>query len=171
MLHEGVRREEEVLLDLLGGANEFGRCDEVAEAPPRHRVRLGEAVEDERTVGVGQDRAVGTAEIETVVDLIAGDVDAGLVGDPCELAQIVVGHDGPRGITRRIDHDRLGSRTDGGADFVEPVAKSVGRTRRHERGGATEERDVVGVRRVARVGHDDFVARIEKGAEEQQHRR
>ena len=171
LLHEGVCGEEEVLLDLLGGAHELRGRDQVAQAPAGHRVRLREAVEHEGAPGELQDREIRAAEVEAVVDLVARDVDTGVLGDLGQRAQVCLAENRAGRVAGRVDHDRLGPRPDGSANLVGAVSEAVLGTHGNQLGDAAEEGDVVGIRRIAGVGHDDLVARVEQRAKEQEHGR
>ncbi len=170
-LYEVVGAQEEVLLDLLARANELLRRDEVAETPTRHRVGLREPVQHERPVGVLEDAVGALHEVQTVVDLVAHDPDTCLLGDGRELAEVLLAEHRAHRIRRRVDDDAARARRDGGPHLVRPETERVLGTHRHRHGHSAEECDVVGIRRIAGVRDDDLVARIEQGAEEQQHRR
>ncbi len=106
-----------------------------------------------------------------MVDLVTGDVDPGLIGDVRERTKVLVPENRTGRIARGVDHDRLGTRADCRSDFFGAVAEAVLGTNGNELGNPAEEAHVVGIRRIARVGHDDLVTRIKQRAEQQKHRR
>ena len=73
-LGDGAGTDEEVLLNLLDGADERLGRDQVAEPEAGHGIHLGEAVQDKGVVGVLQNGVFLALVDEAMVDFVRDDV-------------------------------------------------------------------------------------------------
>src|SRR5439155_290898 len=69
-LDEFVRRDEEVAVERLERGHPVARRDHPAEPVTGHRIRLGEAVQDERAVRELEDRPVPPLVARAVIDRV-----------------------------------------------------------------------------------------------------
>jgi hypothetical protein len=110
------------------------------------------------------------AVVQAMVDLVAHHPQAVLLGEPGHRAQILLAEDGSGGVGRRIHHDRPRPRPHRPSELVDPEPEALLGTHpdRHRR--PAEERGVVAVGRVARIGDDHLVTGVEQRPEGEQHR-
>ena len=157
-------------LQVGGARDDVGRPDEPPDPPAGHRVRLGDAVDDDARVGQlrDDDRHRGVHRVavdEVLVDLVRDDPDAVLDGPAPDGLDLRGRRDGTGGIGRRAPDQRLGARRAGGLELLDrdPVALVLGRhdVDRH----ATGKLDRLGVGGPVRRREQDLVAGVEDRGE------
>ena len=99
-----------LMISLLYGLDQVRRHDRVAQPPAGHRVRLGEAVEDDRALGhAGQcrDRVVLALVDAATVDLVGEDGDVRVLAhDVRDRGDVLLAQHAARRVVRRVEDDQ-----------------------------------------------------------------
>ena len=149
----------------------LARHDHPAEPPAGHRVRLREAVQHEGALGELEDRPVPPLVAEPMVDLVGDDERPAGGRELRDPRQALGREDGAGRIRGRVDQDGLRARSDPLADRLRTILEAVVLGDPHVDGRALGVADEVRVAGVVRIAQDDLVGRIEKVAEDEEHRR
>ena len=168
LAHDGSA-EHAVLVDLHHGLTQRRRSTGIAETPAGHGEGFAEAVEEHGALshaGVFDDALVLASVVKQLaVDLIGEDEQIVLHGKGGDLFQLLRGHDAAGGIRGEVQRDDLGLRRDGFLHIGGHEGEVVFLTRVHHDGHAVGHLDAGAVADVAGLVVDDFVARIQNGAE------
>ena len=158
-------------MDLRHGADEGLVAERVADAPARHRVGLGEAVEEDRALlhaGQGREADVLLAAVRQVaVDLIGDDDEVVLLGKGRDGQEVLARHDGARRVVRVADEQRLRLGRHVLLELIRRDAELVLNLGRYGDGLAAREDRAGLVGDVARLRDEDFVAGGEDGAHDE----
>src|SRR5437762_134627 len=123
VLSRGGYAHHRVLMDLHHLLDDLGRRAGIADAPSGHRVGLREPGEVDRALSHAwelDDRTVGHAVDETVVDLVRVEQEVVLIGEPGDALQIVLGQHGTRRVAREAEQDGARARRDRSLDIRRP---------------------------------------------------
>ena len=154
------------------GMSDFGH-DRVAEPPTGHREGLGEPVEHDRAIGHTRQRRDGHVLLAVVqdpaVDLVGHDPQVVLLGELGDPLEVGAGQDTARRVCRRVDDQQLRPRRYERGELLDVQPELVLHT---DRDGHRRRADEAGQRfvdRVARIGDDHLVARIDQSEDRVQH--
>ena len=150
------------------------RPREVADAPARHRVLLREGVDGdgpvlepgERRRADVPDVAVRQGRVRLVGDQQQVVADAELGDGVQEIPRV----DGARRVRRAVDEDRARPRGDRGRHVLDVREVAALGIRGHEDRPSPRQRDRRVEVRVARVGHENLVARVDPDHERERQR-
>ena len=157
------------------GLHHVGRADHPADAPAGHRVRLGDAVDDDALVGeLGHhgghaDEAV-VAVHEVLVDLVGEHPHALLDGPAADGLDLLGRVDGAARVVGADEQQHLRARRERGVELLDRDLEAGGLVGLHDDRHATGERDGLGVGGPVRRGADDLVARVAQRGERGEHR-
>ena len=153
--------EHRVLMDLRHGGDEVGVAERIADAPARHGVGLGEAVQENRALlhagQRGKRRVLHAAVGEVAVDFIGDDDEVVLFSEGGDLLKVVLRHDGARRVVRVADQKRLRALRHVRLEFLGRDAEVVFKLRGDGYGLASCKCHAGLIRDVARFGNQDFI--------------
>ena len=173
-LHERRDARVRVLPNEPNDARDLGRHYAVTEPPTRHRVRLREAVEDDRPLAHAVERgdrerplAVHGARIDLVGDdeHVMPDRD---LGDALEIA---AREDAAGGIVRRVEDQQLGTAMNLRLELVEIEPEACGLEQPDRNGLRLQIARGARIRRIGRIGEHDLIARIDQRRHDVPHER
>ena len=146
-----------------------GACG-VADAPARHRVGLGHAVDDDGALlKLGAERCDGhmlRAVVDQVlVNLVRDDGQVMADGDVSDGLQLLTGVDEAVGVVGGVEHDGARAVGDGGLDLLGRELEAVFLLRLHGHGHAARHDDQLGVADPVGAGDDHLVALVQQRLE------
>ncbi len=138
----------------------------MADLPAGDMVGLAEARDDvgaRRELGVGRDAGMRAAVVDHVlVDLVADQQHVGRAQQRGQAVEVLRAPDRRGRVVRRVDDQRARARPDRRGDAIE-VGAEAARGQRHAHQPAAGKLDAGAVAVVARLEHDDLVARVHAG--------
>ncbi|MFM2177112.1 MAG: hypothetical protein RL015_1210 [Verrucomicrobiota bacterium] len=168
LAHDGSA-EHAVLVDLHHGLTQRGRGAGIAETPASHGEGFAEAVQEHGALshaGVFDNAFVLASVVEQfAVDLVGEDKQIVLHGEGGDFFQLLGRHDAAGGIRGEVQRDDLGLRRDGFLHVGGHEGEVIFLTRVHHNRHAVGHLDARAVADVAGLVVNDFVARIQNGAE------
>ena len=146
--------------------NPLRRSDET-DAPARHGVGLGYAVDDDHAVlqfGELGHRGVLTDVVDVLINLVGQDDDA-LVAqqDVLQSLQFLAGIDGTRGIAGRTEDEGAGARCDGGLQLLRCNLEVLLDAGLHDHGRTVGQEHHLRITYPVGGGDDDLVALVHQG--------
>ncbi len=165
----------QVRLEVRRALHDIGRADQPADAPPGHRIGLGDAVEDHALVGeLGhhrQDRVVlGIAVDEVLVDLVGDHHHPVLQRPAADGLDLVAGVDRPGRVGRRDEHQCLGARRTRRLELVDGHPEAGRLVGVEHDGHPAGEGDRFRVGGPVRRREQDLVALVDQHRERRVHR-
>ncbi len=173
VLGDGGRRHDPVLVDFQHPLEDRGGCRDVADPPAGHRVSLGEAAHQYRSLahpGQRAERPVAVATVgQAVVDLVAVHNQVMALGDPGQLVLHGIRQYRAGRVARVAQEQCLCPRRDRGLHRrrVQREVVLEARGDRHDR--AAGEHDRGNVSDVARLVENHLIARVAGSPKRQVH--
>jgi hypothetical protein len=156
-------------LERVDRGHQVRRAHPVPDAPPGHRVRLGDAVGEEHPLGQPgfdgrQGRGVLVAVPDLVVDLVGEDADVGVFQQHlCQRVQFTGGVGGSGGIARGVEDDPARALGDRRREPLRCQLEAVRLGAVDDHRGAVVGADHVGIGDPVRGGDDDLVPFVQGG--------
>jgi hypothetical protein len=150
-----------MLREGLEGAHRARRQHHPAQAPAGHAEVLREAVDQHHLAGKIERRPRLGAVHQPLVDLVDKKDATPRRDEVGDQLQFFAGYQCPRGVGRRAEQQSLGARAPGGAHHLEGRLETVRRVHRQRARHALEGAHEMAVPRVARIGHEHLVARVD----------
>src|SRR5208282_6278122 len=136
------------------------------QTPAGHAVGLAEAIDHQDVLVPGRRRRERSVVTEGPVNLVADQEDVALLAKLGERPHLVVACNSSRRVDRRVDHDALGPRSDGGRDHL-GLDPEVGISIDQD-GCPAGQRRLMTIHHEAGVEDDDLVAGVDDRADGQQ---
>ncbi len=152
--------------DLLGAAG-------IADAEARHGIGLGKSVQKDRALlhfGQRSDADVFALECQLGIDFVGDNDEVMALNDVRNILQFRPAHRAAGGIGRKIQNHRLGFGRDRFFNRLSRDGKPVFRSARYRHSHSMRHRDAGRIAHVTWLMINDFVARIDNGAEGDIHR-
>ncbi len=173
VLARGGRAGHEVLLKERHAPDELRRADGVSDPPPRHRVRLGQAVDEHRACPGPrkcQGAYVRAVEDDAVVDLVRDDEEIPPLGQLHHSLHLAGRQHPAGGIGGAVEHNRPGPGGAEGLQFFRHQRRLVAHLEGEANGDTPHHGHLGGMVGPARVGQEHLIPRVDAGQKRQAQR-
>ncbi len=171
LLGNGVGVRGRLALDGIHRLHDLPGTGGIPDPPPRHRIGLGDAVDDDRSCPQGRiesgDRGNRNGGIvDFFVDLVGDDQKIVLQDDFGNPFKTVAVEDRPGGVVRRVEDQDLGAGRQDGGEGLRLKAKSVLFPTWNKDGLSLVQENLVRVGNPGRRGKENLIPRVDQNLKE-----